>query len=420
MRAFLIMLISVLLSVQSSSAQRQIDIDDKTLDVESIIYDGIDVSSYQKDIDWSTTAQDKNIKFAYVKATEGATYRSRHYEYNIQNARKFGIRVGSYHFFRTTVSVERQFRNFISIVKREDQDLVPLIDVETKKGFTAEQLADSVLAFANLLEDYYGCRPMIYTGSSFYNSYLHGRINGYPLFIARYSKSAPRLSGGAKWILWQFSERGRINGIDHYVDLCRFNKGCGVNDILIKGRRINSNRRNIAKDMRNVPPPRKMEVKAEEKPVPLSKKEQEKQRKAQEKAKKEAEKKAKQEAEKKAKQEAEAKRLRDAQKKKQLQEKERQAERNRQQELEAQRLKEKQKKEELKKQQEQLRKQQEAKEKEAKRQQELQRKAEQEKQRRIEEQKRQELLKKQKKVSANDRNKNQGKRINGSSADNDD
>lgn len=416
MRAFLIMLISVLLSVQSSSAQRQIDIDDKTLDVESIIYDGIDVSSYQKDIDWSTTAQDKNIKFAYVKATEGATYRSRHYEYNIQNARKFGIRVGSYHFFRTTVSVERQFRNFISIVKREDQDLVPLIDVETKKGFTAEQLADSVLAFANLLEDYYGCRPMIYTGSSFYNSYLHGRINGYPLFIARYSKSAPRLSGGAKWILWQFSERGRINGIDHYVDLCRFNKGCGVNDILIKGRRINSNRRNIAKDMRNVPPPRKMEVKAEEKPVPLSKKEQEKQRKAQEKAKKEAEKKAKQEA----KQEAEAKRLRDAQKKKQLQEKERQAERNRQQELEAQRLKEKQKKEELKKQQEQLRKQQEAKEKEAKRQQELQRKAEQEKQRRIEEQKRQELLKKQKKVSANDRNKNQGKRINGSSADNDD
>lgn len=378
-----------------------------------IVYDGIDVSSYQKDIDWTTTAMDKNIKFVYVKATEGATYRSRHYEYNIQNARRCGIRVGSYHFFRTTVSVESQFQNFTSIVKQEDQDLVPLIDVETKKGVTAKQLCDSILAFAKLLEDYYGCRPMIYTGSSFYNSYLQGRINGYPLFIARYSKSEPRLAGGAKWTLWQFSERGRINGIDHYVDLCRFNKGCSINDILIKDHRIKG-KRNIAKDMPNVPPPRKMEVK--EKPVPLSKKEQERQRKAQEKAKE----KAKKEAKKKAKQEAEAKRLQMIQRKKQRQEQQQQAERKHRQEQEAKRLKEKQHNDELKKQQEQARKQQEAREREAKRQQDLQRKAEEAKQRKLEELKRQELLKKKKQMSANDRNKTQGKRINGSSADNDD
>ena len=154
MRTLVIILIT-LFSMQSLKGQHQIDIDDKTLDIEDVIYDGIDVSSYQKDIDWSATAKDKNIKFVYVKATEGATYRSRHYEGNIANARQHGIRVGSYHFFRTTVSVESQFRNFTSTVKKEDQDLIPLIDVETKRGVTAAQLADSVLAFANMIEDYY-------------------------------------------------------------------------------------------------------------------------------------------------------------------------------------------------------------------------------------------------------------------------
>ena len=207
----------------------------------NLIYDGIDVSSYQKDIDWSATAKDKNIKFVYVKATEGATYRSRHYQYNIENARQYGIHVGAYHFFRPNVPVEKQFRNFTTVVKKEDQDLIPLIDVEVRgNNLTVRALVDSVLAFADRLEDHYGCKPMIYTGHAFYNSYLSGKIPGYPLFIARYSKVEPRLTGGANWVLWQFSEKGVIAGIDHAVDLCRFNKGCGLKDILISGRKVRS------------------------------------------------------------------------------------------------------------------------------------------------------------------------------------
>jgi lysozyme len=107
-----------------AKAQSEIVIDDNTIDASSVIYDGIDVSNYQRDIDWRATAKDKNIKFVYVKATEGANHKQHRYIYNIENARKHGIKVGSYHFFRTTSSVESQFRNFISIVKdprRSDQ-----------------------------------------------------------------------------------------------------------------------------------------------------------------------------------------------------------------------------------------------------------------------------------------------------------
>ena len=302
----------------ATAAPKQIDIEDDQLyrNDQTLVYDGIDVSSYQKDIDWSTTAADKNIKFVYVKATEGATFTSRHYRQNIENARRYGVRVGSYHFLRTGSSIRSQFENFISVVKKEEQDLVPLLDVEYRRGWTNQQLRDSVKLFADLLEQYYGCRPMIYTSSSFFNSYLAPDFAKYPLFIARYSKSRPQLTHGAKWILWQFSERGRIQGIDAYVDLCRFNTGCGLKDILMK-KGIPAGRRHSVAPPTRVPEPKQRRVQAAQQPVPLTekqkkeleKKEREKQKELEKKAKldREAWERAQKEAQKKAKEEAKRK-----------------------------------------------------------------------------------------------------------------
>lgn len=237
---------------------------DKNFNSATLIYDGIDVSNYQKDIDWRTTAKDPNIKYVYVKATEGATHRQHHYRRNIENARQHGIKVGSYHFMRTTTTIQSQFENFISVVKREEQDLVPLLDVETRDGWTIKQLQDSVLYFAQLLEEHFGCKPMIYTSSSYFNNYLGERFASYPLFIARYAKSEPQLKFGAKWILWQFSDRGSIDGIDALVDLSRFNRGFSVKDIAYNGGLKKKSRR----DRPDVPRPK---VRNHDKPeVPMS------------------------------------------------------------------------------------------------------------------------------------------------------
>ena len=213
----------------------------------TLIYDGIDVSNYQKDINWEATAHDPNIKYVYIKATEGATHKQhryrrnlenarRHYRRNLENARRHGVKVGSYHFMRTSTTIQSQFENFISMVRPDEQDLIPLLDVETREGWTIKQLQDSVMKFAQLLEEYYGCKPMIYTSSSYFNNYLGSQFARYPLFIARYSKSEPQLYFGAKWILWQFSDRGRITGIDALVDLSRFNRGCSLKDITYHNR----------------------------------------------------------------------------------------------------------------------------------------------------------------------------------------
>lgn len=271
-----------------------------------LVYDGIDVSSYQKDIDWATTAKDPNIKFVYVKATEGATYTSRHYVQNMRNARKHGVKVGSYHFLRTGSRIRDQFENFIRAAKKQEQDLIPLIDVEVRNGWTNQQLRDSVKAFADLLEDYYGCKPMIYTSSSFFNNLLGIAFADYPLFIARYATTEPQING-AKWILWQFSEKGRIQGIDHHVDLCRFNKGCSLKDILYKPG-ASKRRHSVTQDVDRKDKPERVSVGEEQqvKETPKMSKRQERELKRKEEKERKARERAEQMAKDEAKKQAEA------------------------------------------------------------------------------------------------------------------
>ena len=295
MRVYFLMIFTILFSLLCPAVNVN-DNDDEDQEVklvgdknysnnENLIYDGIDVSNYQKDIDWRTTARDDNIKFVYIKATEGATHKQHRYRRNIENARRHGIKVGSYHFMTTTSSVESQFKNFISVALPEEQDLVPLLDVEKRGGWTVKQLQDSVMKFAIMLEQHYGCKPMIYASSSYFNNYLGAQFAHYPLFIARYAKSEPSLYYGAKWILWQFSDRGRIDGIDALVDLSRFNRGYSVKDIAYK----NHVRRKVRRNNGEVPRPK---IKHQEKPeVPMSPK----QRREIEKRQKEIEKKHKEE-----------------------------------------------------------------------------------------------------------------------------
>lgn len=391
----------------------------------NLIYDGIDVSSYQKDIDWSATAKDKNIKFVYVKATEGATYRSRHYQYNIENARQYGIHVGAYHFFRPNVPVEKQFRNFTTVVKKEDQDLIPLIDVEVRgNNLTVKALVDSVLAFADKLEDYYGCKPMIYTGHAFYNSYLSGKIPGYPLFIARYSKVEPRLTGGANWVLWQFSEKGVIAGIDHAVDLCRFNKGCGLKDILISGRKVRSRTQSTAPRKEKKPEPA-AEEKKEVKPNPEQEKLDKEARKRAEKRKAEE----KKEAERLAKQKEKLRKLKEKEQKEAAKQEQKRREKAEKEARKRAEKEEKMRQEQAKRDQkarEEFLKKKDKERQEAKERQEEQTKADRQRKQKQEEQarKREEMKRAQekaaKKQSQNQKAKNQGRRVNQSSPDNDD
>ena len=196
-------------------------------------YNGIDISSHQGFIDWAKVSSDKNISFVYIKATEGATYRSPHYAHNITQARRHGLLVGSYHYLSSSSTIDEQFENFSKFALKSVQDLIPMLDVEVRGDWSRSQLIDSVDKFCQLVELHYGVQPMIYSTMGFYNKNLAPHFNKHHLYIGRYSNEKPEINWEGEYTIWQYSETGIIPGIDAYVDLCRYRDNGWIDELLL-------------------------------------------------------------------------------------------------------------------------------------------------------------------------------------------
>ena len=180
--------------------------------------EGIDVSRYQGVINWKAVAESKEICYAYMKATEGETLVDRMYRRNIVEARKAGLRVGSYHFYRPNVSWKRQVKNMTKNVIADEQDLVPIVDIEVRGRVSHEKFIRDLKQFVKAVEEYYGCKPLLYTYHNFYNKHLVDYFPGYQWMIARYRPDAPTLNDGTDYIMWQYTASGEIEGVRGDVD----------------------------------------------------------------------------------------------------------------------------------------------------------------------------------------------------------
>jgi lysozyme len=171
------------------------------------------------------------MAYVYLKATEGGSKIDDKYERNIELAHKYGLKVGSYHFFRPKADLNSQLLNFMTQCHPGEQDLIPMIDIETKSGMDTEEFCDSLFKFLNMVEDAYRQKPLIYTFANFYNRFLLGKINDYKLMIAQYTRREPVLSDERDFTMWQYTGKGSINGINGYVDKSRFMGRHGLREI---------------------------------------------------------------------------------------------------------------------------------------------------------------------------------------------
>lgn len=204
---------------------------------------GIDVSHYQGTIDWDKVVHYENnpIKFVYIKATEGSTIKDECYERNITLAKQKGLLVGSYHYFTTRSSAEEQFENFKQTASKDSQDLIPVVDIEECRYWTEDVFHKNLQVFLNEVEAHYGKKPVIYTMPSFYNKYLLDKYKDYKIFIAQYGDGNPELKDGSNWHIWQFTRRGRIEGIRGKVDVNAINPQCDHKEILLYHNEQNAN-----------------------------------------------------------------------------------------------------------------------------------------------------------------------------------
>lgn len=202
---------------------------------------GIDVSHHQGVIKWqdmyfdaqsngsiekhsnSASAYMQPVLFAFAKSTEGSTIQDDRFEINRAEAKKCGIIFGAYHFYSMSSSAESQAKNFIRHTTLEPGDFPPVLDlekVEYRRKISNEEFrptVESAKEWLRIVEKEYGSRPIIYTTVKIYKDFIaqDNVLNKYDLWIAYPGTERPRIP---KMIMWQFSHKWKVNGVDGNVD----------------------------------------------------------------------------------------------------------------------------------------------------------------------------------------------------------
>ncbi len=177
---------------------------------------GIDISAHNGDVDFKKV-REGGIEFVIIKASEGGTFKDRKFVDNVRNARRAGMKIGAYHFFRFDTPGYIQGLNFANSIHGRSLDLPAVIDIEE---FTNPNLQTTKLVMSRVTEmaDYLekrGYRVMLYTNKKGHARFIKGQLATYPLWLC----SLGTTPEGIDCDLWQATHHGRIDGVDHDVDI---------------------------------------------------------------------------------------------------------------------------------------------------------------------------------------------------------
>lgn len=196
---------------------------------------GIDVSHHNGTIDWNKVAGD-NVDFAIIRAGTTAVngeylYTDRKFEANYSGAVDSGIKVGAYYYCGayTEEGFERNAYDFLELLDGKSFDLPVYIDIERaskQKALGKDTLTTYILSALDIISNA-GYTAGIYSNRDWFKNYINEsriRESGYEIWWAQYPSGeyAVDPTGYDKSSLcgiWQYSSVGRINGINHNVDL---------------------------------------------------------------------------------------------------------------------------------------------------------------------------------------------------------
>ena len=186
---------------------------------------GIDVSSYQGNINWPGIA--RNLDFAYAKATEGTYYTNSFFYNQYEGPYNAGLIRGAYHFaIPNNSSGQSQADYFIKHGggwSSDGKTLPGALDIEYNPygsecyGLTDSQMVSWLHNFANEYAFREHVYPVIYSTTDWWST-CTGNSSGFgskdPLWIANYSAShggtLPR--GWGFYTFWQYRSSGSLPG----------------------------------------------------------------------------------------------------------------------------------------------------------------------------------------------------------------
>ena len=189
---------------------------------------GIDVSKWNGDIDWDKVKAD-GVEFVMIRCgyrgnTTGSLIEDPNFLSNIRGAKAAGIKVGVYFFSQAVNEVEavEEASMVIALCTGYELDYPVIIDSESAGGngradaLDVEMRTKVCKAFCETIANA-GYDAGVYASRSWYNSKLEvEKLNKYRIWLAEY-RSTPLYSG--YYDMWQYTSKGKINGIEGNVDL---------------------------------------------------------------------------------------------------------------------------------------------------------------------------------------------------------
>ena len=184
---------------------------------------GMDVARYQGAIDYSKVYA-AGVHFVYMKSTEGDDYVDPNFRDNWRQARASGMAHGAYHFMTWCSTAAAQAKWFIKNVPADQDALPPVLDLEwnhessCKTKFSKADMLEKIHVMLDAMEKHTGKLPIIYTDITFNRDILDGEHFDNPFWLRSTAAEPHERYGDRRWMLWQWTQTGTLNGVVGEVD----------------------------------------------------------------------------------------------------------------------------------------------------------------------------------------------------------
>ena len=191
---------------------------------------GIDVSEFQGEINWKKV-KNAGVEFAFIRlgyrgyAGKGKLTLDNKFSYNLKQAVDNGISVGIYFFSQAINEKEakQEAKYVLDYIKNKNITYPICFDLEKIKfdtartdKLTSEEITNISIAFCEEIENA-GYIPMIYGNAKTFTTRMKlEKLDKYKKWYADYQK-IPLYP--YEFEFWQYSEKGKVDGIDTNVDL---------------------------------------------------------------------------------------------------------------------------------------------------------------------------------------------------------
>lgn len=187
---------------------------------------GIDVSAFQGIIDWDK-AKKGGVEFAMIRAGWGTGTLDKYFKRNVQECQRLGIPFGVYWFMYCANDTEaaKNAQACLNAIKGLKLDYPVAADFEydsvsyaAKRGVYVDKTTASrwVKLFLDTVKKA-GYEVINYTNLDYYNRYFNNEVNNrYEVWFAYWGSATTMTKASA---IWQYSSKGRVNGIVGNVDM---------------------------------------------------------------------------------------------------------------------------------------------------------------------------------------------------------